>query len=78
MSIVDPNNRNCPDNSNNGPDSSNRWGNKKVTITDVDLLDKFGIRCKRFNSMDPMTIKINYHAVEDLSDITFGIAIHAD
>jgi len=71
-------NGNSPDNSNNGPDSSNRWGNKKVTITDVDLLDKFGIRCKRFNSMDPMTIRINYHAVEDLSDITFGIAIHAD
>lgn len=59
-------------------DSSNRWGNRKVTITDVEFLDKFGIRGSRISSMDPMTVRIHYHAIEEISDITFGIALHSE
>jgi lipopolysaccharide transport system ATP-binding protein len=59
-------------------DSTNRWGNRKVTITDVEFLDKFGIRGSRVNSMDPMTVRIHYHALEEISDITFGIALYSD
>jgi lipopolysaccharide transport system ATP-binding protein len=69
---------NSSDDSNIGQCGSNRWGNKKVIIIDVEFLDKFGIKCTRFSSMDPMTVRIHYHAVEDISDITFGIAIHSD
>ncbi len=69
---------NSYDDSNKEQRDSNRWGNKKVIITDVEFLDKFGIKCTRFSSMDPMTVRIHYHAVEDISDITFGIAIHSD
>ncbi|HOT07310.1 MAG TPA: ABC transporter ATP-binding protein [Methanotrichaceae archaeon] len=58
--------------------SPNRWGNGKVTITDVEFLDKFGIKGSRVNSMDPLTIRIHYHALEEISDITFGIALHSE
>jgi lipopolysaccharide transport system ATP-binding protein len=69
---------NSHDDSNKEKCDSNRWGNKKVIITDVEFLDKFGTKCTRFSSMDPMTVRIHYHAVENISDITFGIAIHSD
>lgn len=72
---------NSSDDSTNSAEVSgqpNRWGNKKVSITDVEFLDKFGINGVRVNSMDPMTVRIHYHALEDVSDITFGIAIHTE
>ena len=59
-------------------DNPNRWGNRKVTITDVEFLDKFSTRSSRINSMDPMTVRIHYHAIEEISDITFGIALHSE
>lgn len=57
---------------------TNRWGNGRVTITDVQFLNKSGANCTRFNSADPMAIRIHFHAAEAISDITFGIAIHSD
>lgn len=54
------------------------WGNKKVTINNVEFLDKFGINGLRFNSMDPMVIRIHYYAREEISDITFGIALYEE
>ena len=69
---------NSSDDSNKGQCGPNSWGNKEVVITDVEFLDKSGIRCTRFCSMDPMTVRIHYRAVKDISDITFGIAIHSD
>ncbi len=69
---------NGSDDSNKGLDSLKRWGNQKVTITNVEFIDKFGIKSHTFNSMDPMTLRIYYHAVEDISDITFGIAIYSE
>jgi lipopolysaccharide transport system ATP-binding protein len=64
------------DSSANGFDS--RWGNWRVRITDVEFLDRSGVRRERFNSLDPMTIRILYNATEDISDITFGVAIFSE
>jgi lipopolysaccharide transport system ATP-binding protein len=53
-----------------------RWGDGKVVITDVELLDKFGVSGKRFSSFDPMTVRIHYEAKERINDPIFGIAIY--
>lgn len=58
--------------------AGSRWGDGRVRITDVEFLDKSGEGRERFQSLDPMTIRIHYHAEEDVSDITFGIAIHSE
>ncbi len=57
---------------------SKRWGNGKVRITEVEFLDMHGEKKERFGSMDPMTVKIKYNASDDISDITFGIAIYSE
>lgn len=53
-----------------------RWGDGKVVITDVELLDKFGSRGERFSSFDPMTVRIHYEAKERIEDPIFGIALY--
>jgi lipopolysaccharide transport system ATP-binding protein len=60
------------------PARSNRWGNKKVTITDVKFLDKFGMQSSRFSSFDPMTIRIFYSAQDTICDPVFGIALYSE
>lgn len=55
-----------------------RWGDKKVAITNVKFLDKFGIESKRFTSFDPMTIRIHYNAPVIVRDPVFGIALYSD
>lgn len=56
----------------------NRWGDKTVTITKVEFLDKFGAAGNRFASFDPMTIRIHYHAPSIVLDPVFGIALYSD
>jgi len=56
----------------------NRRGNLKVEITNVEFIDKFGSASKRFNSLDPMIIRIHYVAKEKVTDITFGISLYSD
>jgi lipopolysaccharide transport system ATP-binding protein len=53
-----------------------RWGDGKVAITEVELLDKFGARGNRFSSFDPMTVRIRYLAKEKIADPIFGIALY--
>jgi len=53
-----------------------RWGDGRVVLTEVELLDKFGARGSRFNSFDPMTVRICYEARERVADPIFGIAIY--
>lgn len=60
------------------PANSTRWGNKKVGITDVKLLDKFGGESTFFTSLDPMTIRIYYSAPAIIRDPIFGIAFYSD
>ena len=55
-----------------------RWGDKRVTITKVQLLDKFGGESNRFSSADPMTVRIHYYAPSMVPDPVFGIALYAE
>lgn len=55
-----------------------RWGNKKVEITGVKFIDKFGRESTMFNSGDSMTIGIRYDVNDAVDDIQIGIAIYSD
>lgn len=60
-----------------GPEKhSTRWGNKKVSITEVRFIDKFGGLNTAFVTGDPMTIRIIYDVAEETDDIIFGIALY--
>lgn len=59
-------------------DKASRWGDRIVEITDVEFYDKFGNRGSRFNSLDPMTIRIFYHAHKKVSDPVFGISLYSE
>jgi lipopolysaccharide transport system ATP-binding protein len=55
-----------------------RWGDKKISITEVKLLDKFGSEANRFTSFDPMTIRTFYIAPDMVRDPVFGIALYSE
>lgn len=55
-----------------------RWGDRIVEITGVEFYDKFDNKGSRFNSFDPMTIRIFYHAHKKVSDPVFGIALYSE
>ncbi|MEE9174718.1 MAG: ABC transporter ATP-binding protein [Thermodesulfobacteriota bacterium] len=55
-----------------------RWGDKRVVITDVKFFDKFGNENRKFNSRDPMKIKIYYKATAIVKNPIFGIAIYSE
>jgi len=62
----------------NSEDQNPRWGDKTVEITNVEFYDKFGNKGSRFNSFDPMTIRIFYNAHHKVSDPVFGIALYSE
>jgi len=53
-----------------------RWGNHKIMITYVAFLNKYGSECSRFNSFDPMKVRIYYKVNEAVSDPVFGIGLY--
>jgi lipopolysaccharide transport system ATP-binding protein len=55
-----------------------RWGDQAVEITSVEFYDKFGNKGARFNSFDPMTIRIFYNAHKKTFDPVFGIALYSE
>ncbi|WP_436262632.1 Wzt carbohydrate-binding domain-containing protein [Methanocalculus alkaliphilus] len=55
-----------------------RWGDGKVEITGVKFYNKFGAESIRFNTFDPMTIRIFYSSKERIEDPVFGIALYSD
>lgn len=59
-------------------DKNSRWGDRTIEITNVEFFDKFGNKGSRFNSLDPMTIRIFYHAHKKVSDPVFGIALYSE
>ncbi len=59
-------------------DKTSRWGDKTVEVTNVEFYDKFGNKGSRFNSFDPMTIRIFYNAHNKVSDPIFGIALYSE
>ncbi|GLI45397.1 ABC transporter ATP-binding protein [Methanoculleus bourgensis] len=56
----------------------NRRGDRKVEITGVKFIDKFGRENMRFNSFDPMTVRIFYEAHERIPDPNFGVALYSE
>jgi lipopolysaccharide transport system ATP-binding protein len=58
--------------------NTKRWGNRKIEITSVEMYDKFGNRSARFNSFDPMDIRISYKAHERVLDPVFGIQLYSE
>lgn len=58
--------------------STQRWGNRKIEITNVEMYDKFGNKSLRFNSFDPMDIRIFYNAREKVRDPVFGIQLYSE
>lgn len=51
-------------------------GNRKIVITNVRFIDKFGNDSGRYNTGDPMLVRIDYTAMEPVYDPIFGIAIY--
>lgn len=77
----EPGNQNEPDPVEPDAESeskSSRWGDKTIEITGVEFYDKFGNKGSRFNSLDPMTIRIFYNAHKKVSDPVFGIALYSE
>ncbi|MGB9938735.1 ABC transporter ATP-binding protein [Methanosarcina sp.] len=60
------------------PEPKNRWGDKEVEITNVEFYDKFGNSGSRFNSFDPVKIRIFYQAHKKVLDPVFGIAFYSE
>jgi lipopolysaccharide transport system ATP-binding protein len=58
--------------------NTNRLGNRKVKITNVKLLDKYGMENNKYNVGDPLKIEIYFSAIDSISDLVFGIAIYND
>jgi lipopolysaccharide transport system ATP-binding protein len=50
----------------------------KIEIKNVEFYDKFSNLSSRFNSFDPMTIRIFYCAYEKIFDPVFGIALYSE
>ncbi|SRR6266849_3713563 len=58
------------------PQQVHRWGNGKVEIAAVRILD--GARAERalFETEEPMTIEMDFIAKEKIVDVVFGIAVY--
>jgi len=59
-------------------DEKTRWGNKKVEITSVKFIDKFGRENTLFSSEDSMIVQIYYDVNSSVDDLVIGIAIYSD
>lgn len=60
-------------------DNISNWeeklGTKEVSIDSVEMINKFGIRCSRINSEDPLRVRVSFTAKNDIKEPHFGIAI---
>jgi lipopolysaccharide transport system ATP-binding protein len=62
-----------------GDSPGEKWAlrcNRKVEITGVKAFDKFGNSNSNFISADPMTIRVDFEAKEEVGDLVFGLAIY--
>ena len=59
-----------------GAEDMGRWENKRVEITDVKFIDKFGNEHATFMSGDLMKIRMLYSAPELVEEPVFGVAIY--
>lgn len=56
-------------------ENPNRWGNRKVEIGKIDVVNRNGERIHIIKSNEPITIRFTYSVNEQVEDIVFGIAI---
>lgn len=70
--------QNEPSKNDKPPEKKTRWGDKKVEITGVKFIDKFGKENTTFYSGDTVTIKINYDVNAAVDDLVFGIALYSN
>jgi lipopolysaccharide transport system ATP-binding protein len=52
-----------------------KLGTKEVVIDSVSFLNRFGFRCSRIKSGEPLTVKVNFTARNLVKDPHFGVAI---
>ncbi|HIE57042.1 MAG TPA: hypothetical protein EYP88_02245, partial [Anaerolineales bacterium] len=53
-----------------------RWGNRKVEIVDVRILNAHDAEQRIFKTGDELHLRIRYRAHEPIPDAVFGMAIH--
>lgn len=56
--------------------NAQRWGNKKIEITDVRFIDKYGKENNTFTTGDQMNVRIFFRAVDLVRDLVFGLIIY--
>lgn len=59
-----------------GHNTENRWGSRKVEIMSVRLLDASGNEHRTFLSDQPITIAIDYVIHEEVGEIVFGVGFN--
>ena len=59
-------------------EESNRWGTFQAEITSLRFLDANGNPCWEFETGQPFTVEICYHAHELVKRPAFGVAIHRE
>lgn len=57
-------------------ESPQRWGNRKIEITHIQITDSAGIERMIFNTNESLLLRIDYEAHERIETPIFGIAIH--
>jgi lipopolysaccharide transport system ATP-binding protein len=55
-----------------------RWGSRRIEITDVEICDGSGTPRANFVTGCPMEIRLSFRANERIEDPIFGLAIHQD
>lgn len=53
-----------------------RWGNKRIEITDVRFIDKYGKENYSFTTGDQMKVRIYFHASGSVQDLVFGLILY--
>jgi ABC-type polysaccharide/polyol phosphate transport system ATPase subunit len=52
-----------------------RWGSREVEIANVELLDERGQPTHIFHSGDRLTLRMNVHAAQPVTDFVFGVGL---
>ena len=52
-----------------------KLGTKEVIIESVEFIKRFGWRCNRIKSREPLKIKVNFRAKNRVKDVHFGVAV---
>ena len=54
---------------------SKKYGTKEVVIESVEFINKFGMKCSKIKTQDPLKVKVNFLAKNKVKDVHFGVAI---